>query len=119
MTSGSAILNPELVGQKHYDTVIMAQGMLKKSESLERMVALVGEAELSPENQLLYKRVKKLKNYMTQAFFVAEDQTGRKGQYVKVEDTVNDVADILAGKYDQVSEDKFLYIGSAKEIKNG
>jgi len=117
LTSGSAILNPESVGQKHYDTVIMAQGMLKKSESLERMVALVGEAELSPENQLLYKRVKKLKNFMTQAFFVAEDQTGRKGQYVKVEDTVNDVADILAGKYDQVSEEKFLYIGSAKEIQ--
>ena len=117
LSSGSGVLSPEVVGQLHYDTVIKAQAVIKKAENLERMVALVGEAELSPENQLLYRRVKKLKNYMTQSFFVAEEQTGRSGKYVKVTETVQDVADILAGKYDQVAEDKFLYIGSAKEIK--
>ena len=117
LTSGSGALSAEIAGQLHYDTVITAQAMIKRAESLERMVALVGEAELSPENQLLYRRVKKLKNYMTQSFFVAEEQTGRAGKYVKVSETVQDVADILAGKYDQVAEDKFLYIGSASEIK--
>lgn len=116
LASGSTILNESTVGQLHYETVILAQSMLKKAESLERMVSLVGEAELSPENQLLYRRVKKLKNFMTQPFFVAEEQTGRAGKYVPVATTVQDTNDILTGKYDQVREEKFLYIGSAKEI---
>ncbi|KKU28149.1 MAG: F0F1 ATP synthase subunit beta, F-type H+-transporting ATPase subunit beta [Microgenomates group bacterium GW2011_GWC1_46_20] len=117
LASGSTIINVETVGQVHYETVIMAQSMLKKAESLERMVSLVGEAELSPENQLLYRRVRKLKNFMTQSFFVAEEQTGRAGKYVPVATTVQDTHDILTGKYDQVAEEKFLYIGSAGEIK--
>lgn len=116
LASGSTVINPETVGLRHYETVIIAQSMLKKAESLERMVSLVGEAELSPENQLLYKRVKKLKNFMTQSFFVAEEQTGRAGKYVPVATTVQDVHDILTGMYDLVGEDKFMYIGSAKEI---
>jgi len=117
LASGSTILNESTVGKLHYETVILAQSMLKKAESLERMVSLVGEAELSPENQLLYRRVKKLKNFMTQSFFVAEEQTGRAGKYVPLTTTVQDTNDILTGKYDQVGEEKFLYIGSAKEIK--
>ncbi len=117
LASGSTIINLETVGQTHYETVIQAQSMLKRAESLERMVSLVGEAELSPENQLLYRRVRKLKNFMTQSFFVAEEQTGRAGKYVPVATTVQDTHDILTGKYDQVTEDKFLYIGSAKEIQ--
>ncbi len=116
LASGSTIIDLETVGQMHYETVIMAQSMLKKAESLERMVSLVGEAELSPENQLLYRRVRRLKNFMTQSFFVAEEQTGRAGKYVPVATTVQDTHDILTGKYDQVAEDKFLYIGSSKEI---
>lgn len=116
LASGSTIIDVEIVGKLHYETVILAQSMLKKAESLERMVSLVGEAELSPENQLLYRRVKKLKNFMTQSFFVAEEQTGRTGKYVSLTTTVQDTHDILTGKYDQVGEDKFLYIGSTKEI---
>lgn len=116
MTSTSSALTVAIVGEKHYETVTAAQSLMKQAESLERMVSLVGEAELSPDNQLLYRRSKKIKNYMTQSFHVASEQTGKPGKFVRVEDSVNDLADILAGKYDSVSEDKFLYIGSAKEI---
>jgi F-type H+-transporting ATPase subunit beta len=116
MTSSSSALTPSIVGDKHYEVVTAAQSLLKQAESLERMVSLVGEAELSPDNQLLYRRSKKIKNYLTQSFHVASDQTGRPGKFVRIEDSVSDLADILAGKYDSVSEDKFLYIGSAKEI---
>ena len=84
--------------------------------ALERMVALVGESELSAENQLLYKRAKKLRNFMTQAFFTAEEQSGRKGVYVPMEETVKGVAEIISGKYDQVPEERFLYIGKADEV---
>jgi F-type H+-transporting ATPase subunit beta len=117
LTSNSSAVHPAIVGQKHYDVAISAQGMLKQVEGLERMVSLVGESELSAENQLLYKRSKKIKNYMTQAFFVAASQTGRPGKFVPVADTISDILDIMSGIYDSVPEEKFLYIGSAKEIK--
>ena len=117
LTSGSSALTTGVVGKQHYQTAIKAQAMLKQAEGLERMVSLVGESELSAENQLLYKRAKKLKNFMTQAFFVAATQTGRPGKFVSVTDTVTDVSNIMDGKYDSVPEEKFLYIGSAREIK--
>ena len=117
LASSSSVLNPRVVGKKHYETAMAAQIMLKKAESLERMVSLVGESELSAENQALYKRSKKLKNYMTQSFFVAEEQTGRKGVYVPAATTVADTADIIAGKYDHVPDDRFLYIGGVADIK--
>ncbi len=116
LSSSSSVLSPGVVGERHYRTAMAAQVMLKKAESLERMVSLVGESELSPENQLLYKRVKKLKNFMTQYFFVAEAQTGKPGVFVKLEDTLSGVDGIISGKFDQVPEDKFLYIGSVSDL---
>lgn len=117
LTSASSALNPSVVGDEHYVTAVTAQIMLKKAESLERMVALVGESELSPENQLLYKRVRKLRNFMTQNFFVAEVQTGKPGVFVPHKDTVDGVKAIISGKFDHVPEDKFLYIGPAADVE--
>lgn len=116
MMCSSSALNVRVVGDLHYQTVVKAQVMLKKAEGLERMVALVGESELSPENQLLWKRVKKLRNFMTQCFHVAAEQTGRPGEFVALKDTVTGVADIINGKFDQVPEEKFLYIGTTANI---
>jgi F-type H+-transporting ATPase subunit beta len=80
---------------------------------------LVEESELSPSDKLVYERAKKLRNFMTQNFFVTENQTGKKGSYVPRETTVKDVDDILSGKYDEATDDKFSNIGSVKEITNG
>lgn len=117
LSTTSTILDPEIVGNTHYQTVLKALNILKKEVALDRIVSLVGESELSKEDQLLYSRAKKLTNYMTQSFFVAENQTGRKGSYVKREATIQDVHGIIEGKYDNVSEDKFLYIGSIKDAQ--
>jgi len=117
VASGSDVLNPSNISTKHYFVANKARGLLKKFELLERIVSLVGESELSEDDRIVYQRAKKIKNYMTQSFFVTSAQTGREGVYVKVEDTVNDVKDIMDGKYDDVSEDKFRMIGTAKEIK--
>ncbi len=119
ISSVSASLNPEIAGDLHYETALKAQNLLRQAVSLERIVSLVGESELSVQDKTIYLRAKKIKNFMTQGFFVAESQTGRKGQYVKRETTIRDVSDIIEGKYDDVSEEKFLFIGSASEIKNG
>ena len=117
LASSSSVLNPRVVGKQHYEAAVAAQIMLKKAESLERMVSLVGESELSAENQALYKRAKKLKNYMTQSFFVAVEQTGRKGGDVPVDTTIAEQVDIISGKYDHVPDDRFLYIGGVSDIK--
>ena len=90
--------------------------MLKKAASLERIVSLVGEAELSEEDKTTYKRALKLRNFMTQYFFTAASQTGKEGVYVTLERTVEDVQDIMEGKYDEMSEDKFMFIGEASDV---
>lgn len=117
LSSTSSALNPSMVGEKHASTALKAQNLLKRALSLERIVSLVGESELSHEDQLTYQRAKKLLNYMTQSFYVAEQQTGRKGVYVNREEAVMDVAGILEGKFDAVPVEKFLYIGTSKDIK--
>lgn len=117
LSSTSSSLNPEIVGDLHYEVSIKALNLLKKSTALERIVSLVGESELSVSDRLIYQRAKKLLNFMTQNFFVTENQTGKKGVYVERLTTVEDVNDLLNGKYDDVSDEKFSYIGSLKELR--
>jgi F-type H+/Na+-transporting ATPase subunit beta len=115
LTSSSNIISAEMLGQEHYNTVLSSQALLKKATSLDRIVALVGETELSEEDRIVFERSKKLKNYLTQNFFVSSDQTGKPGVYVPVKQTVEDVSGIISGKYDQVPAYKFAYIGGIKE----
>ena len=117
LSSTSSALNPDTVGEKHYKTYIEAQSILKKASSLERIVSLIGESELSAEDQLIYKRYRLIQSYMTQNFFVMEAQSGHKGSYIKREDTIQDVASILAGNYDNYQPEKLMNIGVLSEIK--
>ena len=117
LSSGSSALNPEIVSPLHYEISVKSRALLKNAQSLERIVNLVGEAELSEEDKTQYKRSIKLKNYMTQNFYSTEEQTGKPGVYVPIDQTVQDVKDIIGGVYDQLTEDKFVNIGSASEIK--
>lgn len=116
ISSTSSGLNPGVVGDFHYKAALEAQALLKKSLSLEHIVSLVGESELSADDKIIYLRAKKLRNYMTQSFFVASSQTGRIGMYVPSEITVKDVKKIIDGELDGISEEKFQYIGTLEEI---
>lgn len=118
LSSTSSALNKQIAGEKHYATVIRSQALLKKASSLDRIVALVGESELSANDLLTYKRAKKLRNYLTQNMYSVEAETGKPGQYVAMKDTIIDANDIVDGIYDDVSEEKFLYIGKAQEARN-
>lgn len=117
LTSGSSALNPGVVSAVHYMVALQAQSLLKKAQSLERIVSLIGESELSEEDRINYQRAKKVRNYMTQNFFVAATQTGKPGSYVPIKTTVADVKAIMEGKYDGITDDKFLYIGNLSDIK--
>lgn len=116
LSSHSSALTPELIGDKHYDITLRAQSLLKKAIKLERIVSLIGESELTPEDRIFYKRAGILRNFMTQPLYVVEGQTRRPGVYVPREKTVEDVTKILAGEFDTRSPDEFLYIGSCSEL---
>jgi F-type H+/Na+-transporting ATPase subunit beta len=115
IASTSSALAPEFVSMEHYKTALHAQSAMKKALALERIVSLIGEAELNADDQLLYKRAKLLRAYFTQSFFTVEKQTGRPGKFVPLQTTIKDTADILNGVYDKLTEDKFMFIGEAKE----
>ena len=119
LSSTSAALNEEIVGDKHFKALLSTQNLLKKAVSLERIVSLVGQSELSLEDQKFYKRAQLIKSYMTQNFTVTELQTGRKGRRVALKQTVEDVIDIINGKFDDYPIDTFLYIGSVRDSLTG
>ncbi len=112
LESNSSILSPEMVGEEHWQAVTEAQKVLTQVKELERMVALVGEAELSKEKRTMYRRAKLIEAYMTQPFYVVEEQSGIPGEYVKLTETVRDVKAILMGKYDEVEVEEVKFRGS-------
>jgi F-type H+-transporting ATPase subunit beta len=117
LASNSSALNPDTVGEEHYNTAVDAQALLKKATSLERIVSLIGVSELSTEDQIVFKRSKMLKNYMTQNFTVVEAQTERKGVHVPVKDTIADIRAILEGKVDKLEPEDLMFIGTLKDVE--
>jgi len=118
LSSNSSSLNADVVGEVHYQAALDAQTLLKKAMSLERIVSLIGQAELSTEDQIAYKRALMLKNYMTQNFTVVETQTEKKGVYVPVNETVADIKAILNGDVDKLAPEDLLYIATLKDVKD-
>ena len=112
LRSSSTILKKGIVGAEHFEAATQAIEVLSRFERLARVAAIIGEAELSPHDQLIYQRAKKLLNYLTQPFFVTEKQSNRLGVFVPAEKTVRDIKMILAGEFDKVPDGRFLYIGS-------
>jgi F-type H+-transporting ATPase subunit beta len=117
LASNSSSLNPDTVGEEHYLAAVEAQSILKKAKSLERIVSLIGESELSVDDQTTYKRAKFITNYMTQNFTVMELQTGKKGVHVSLKETLADVKAMLAGKVDSLDPDDLMFIGTLKDIE--
>ncbi len=114
--SSSTAMEINIIGKLHFETIIEAQSLLKKSITIERIASLVGESELSSDDQIIYKRSKILKNYMTQSFFVTENQSSRNGAYVPLKQTIEDVRAILDGKVDTIDVENFMFIGSLKDL---
>lgn len=110
----SKLLDPDFVGPRHCKLAAEAVRYLSRYEELEEIVALIGIDELSEEDTNIFYRSRKLRNYLSQPMFVAEQFTGIQGQFVKIEDVLDDVEDILSGIYDDTDEAEFLYIGKAR-----
>lgn len=115
-STSSAASSKIVIGVEHFSALTDFQRMLDNYSRLSHIVAIVGESELSAENRILYSRTKKVINYLTQPFFMTQEQTGQKGVYVPRETTVKDISIILAGKLDDIPNEKLMFIGSLKDI---
>ncbi len=111
LSSSSSALDPNIVGQEHYDVARKVQQTLQRYQELKDIIAILGIDELSEEDKLTVFRARKIQKFLSQPMFVAEKFTGTPGQYVKVEDTVKAFKRILDGELDDVSEDKFYMTG--------
>jgi F-type H+-transporting ATPase subunit beta len=115
LTSTSRILNPDVIGQVHYDTTRQVKAVLQDYESLKDIIAILGVDELSDEQRLTVSRARKLEKYLTQPMFVAQRFTGKPGKYVRIEDTVEGCQAILRGDCDEIPEQALAYIGTIDE----
>ena len=115
LTSTSRILNPDVIGQEHYDTTRQVKAVLQEYESLKDIIAILGVDELSDDQRLTVARARKLEKYLTQPMFVAQRFTGKPGKYVKIEDTVEGCQAILKGDCDEIPEQALAYIGTIDE----
>ncbi|MBI3956854.1 MAG: F0F1 ATP synthase subunit beta [Candidatus Kerfeldbacteria bacterium] len=118
LDSTSTILDPAIVGPKHYETAREVQRVLQKYKSLQDIIAILGIDELSEDDKLLVARARKIQRFLSQPFFVAETFTGTPGQYVSREDTIRGFSEILDGKHDGKPEQAFYMKGSIDQIGN-
>ena len=109
--STSKLVDVEKIGERHFHLVEQVLKTLTRYNELEEIITVLGIEELSEEDKLIFYRARKLRNYFSQPMFVAEAYTGIPGQFVKIEDVLNDVEGILSGKFDEVDESKFLFVG--------
>jgi F-type H+-transporting ATPase subunit beta len=115
LDSISRILDPNVVGEEHYNIAREVQMVLQKYKDLQDIIAILGMDELSDDDKLTVSRARKMQRFLSQPFFVAEQFTGKAGRYVKLEDTIKGFKGILQGDYDDLPEQAFYYVGSIDE----
>ncbi len=115
LDSTSRILDPNIIGQEHYDTARAVQGTLQRYKELKDIIAILGMDELSEEDKLTVQRARKLQRFLSQPFFVAEVFTGSPGKYVSLKDTISGFKAIINGEYDHLPEQAFYMVGHIEE----
>ncbi|MCE5169254.1 F0F1 ATP synthase subunit beta [Paenibacillus profundus] len=115
LSSSSRILTPEVVGEEHYDVAQGVKKILQRYKELQDIIAILGMDELSEEDKLTVARARKIQRFLSQPFHVAEAFTNIKGKYVPVKETVRSFKEILDGKYDDLPEAAFLFVGTIEE----
>jgi len=115
LTSTSRILDPNIVGQDHYDVARGVQKVLQRYKDLQDIIAILGIDELSDEDKLTVARARKIQRFLSQPMHVAEIFTGQPGKYVKIDETVKGFKEILEGKHDSLPESAFYMVGGIEE----
>lgn len=116
LDSTSRILDPNVVGNEHYDVAREVQGTLQRYKELKDIIAILGMDELSEEDKLVVNRARKMQRFLSQPFFVAEVFTGAPGKYVSLKDTIAGFKAIIDGEMDQYPEQAFYMVGGIEEV---
>ena len=116
LDSTSTILDPNIIGEKHYNVARNIQKILQRYKDLQDIIAILGMDELTDDDKLAVSRARRIQKFLSQPFFVAEQFTGRSGKYVPLEETIRSFEEILDGKYDHISEQAFYMKGSIEDV---
>ena len=117
LASSSRILDPRILGERHYDVARQVKQILQRYKDLQDIIAILGIDELSEEDKLTVARARKIQKFLSQPFFVAEQFTGLKGKYVKLEDSIAGFEELAAGKLDELPEQAFYLQGTIDDVK--
>src|SRR3982075_2379275 len=115
LDSTSRILDPQIVGERHYRPARRVQSVLQRYKELQDIIAILGMDELSDDDKLTVARARKVQRFLSQPFHVAEQFTGFKGKYVKIDDTIRSFEELLDGKHDNLPEQAFYMVGNIDE----
>lgn len=116
LSSTSRMLDPTIIGNEHYDVARKVQSILQRFKELQDIIAILGMDELSDEDKLIVHRARRIRNFLSQPFEVAEKFSGIKGKFVSIKDNVCSFKEILEGKHDDLPEEAFLYAGSIEDV---
>jgi F-type H+-transporting ATPase subunit beta len=117
LNSASRILDPNIVGQEHYQTAREVQRVLQRYKDLQDIIAILGIDEISEEDRIIVSRARKVEQFFSQPMFVAEKFTGIPGAYVPIADTIDGFQQILTGKLDDLPEQAFHMVGTIEDAK--
>ena len=119
LDSTSTILDPNIIGERHYNVARGIQKILQRYKDLQDIIAILGMDELSDDDKLAVSRARRIQKFLSQPNFVAEQFTGRPGKYVPLEETIKGFEEILEGKYDHISEQAFYMKGNIEDVLAG
>ncbi|MCB0392375.1 MAG: F0F1 ATP synthase subunit beta [Bdellovibrionales bacterium] len=117
LSSTSRILDPDIVGEEHYQTARDVQALLQRYKELQDIIAILGMDELSEDDRMVVHRARRVERFLSQPFFVAEQFTGMQGKYVDIKDTVRGFREILDGKHDNLPEQAFYLVGTIEDAQ--
>lgn len=118
LDSSSTILDPEIVGEEHYNVAREVQRILQRYKDLQDIISILGMEELSDEDKVIVNRARRIQKFLSQPFFVGEQFTSVPGKFVKLSDTIQGFREILDGKHDSKPEDAFYFKGPISEVKS-
>ncbi len=116
LDSTSRILDPQFLGDRHYDVVMQVQRILQRYKDLQDIIAILGMDELTEEDKVIVSRARRIQRFLSQPFHVAEQFTGRSGVYVKLEDTIESFERVAAGEFDHLPEQAFYMVGGIEDV---
>ena len=116
LNSSSTILDPNVLGQEHYEVAQQVQFVMQRYKELQDIINILGMEELSEEDKVYVGRARRLQRFLSQPFFVAEQFTGQEGRFVELEETVNSFKEIVEGKHDELPENAFYMVGNIDEV---